>query len=106
MEFLPESSSSLSHDDYNLISLCILQTAANNTTGALAGEIIALVQQKTGFDPEPINEVFMTLAGAGVIERSLTDATAGVVLTAVGQTLLDNYDTLMPMQGDQSSTPD
>ncbi len=81
--------------DFHTLAKASLEAVANNSTGALGGQIIADVQAATGYEPAAVAAVFMELGDQGVVERSLTDPRAGVVLTQAGQHVYQNYDQLM-----------
>jgi hypothetical protein len=82
-------------EDFHALTKAMLEAVANNSTGALGGQIIAAVQASTGYEPAAVAAVFMELGNQGVVERSFTDPMAGVVLTQAGQRVYQNYDHLM-----------
>lgn len=91
----PQSRKVETPQDFHEIAKATLDAVANNESGALGGEIITEVQQKTGYEPAAVAAVFMELGEQGVVERSLTNLQAGVVLTEQGQVLRQNYDQLV-----------
>jgi len=81
--------------DYNSIAKAALDIVAANMNGALGSQIIADVQALTGYEPTAVAAVFMELAEQGIVERSISDPQAGVVLSEQGQIFHQNFDQLM-----------
>ena len=85
-----------SPNDFKEIARSMLGAVATNQTGALGGEIIASVQEATGYEPAAVAAVFAEMGDQGVLERSMTNPRAGVVLTEAGQAFFERFDDLMP----------
>ena len=96
MEQAPGPRKAESPNDFQEIARSVLGAVATNQTGALGGEIIASAQEATGYEPAAVTAVFAAMGDQGVIERSIANPRAGVVLTEVGRALLERFDELVP----------
>ena len=96
MEQAPQPRKAESPNDFKAIARSLLGAVSTNETGALGGDLIAAVQAETGYEPAAVAAVFAEMGDQGVIERSMTNPRAGVVLTESGQVFFERFDELMP----------
>lgn len=92
----PEPRKAETPNDFKAIARSVLEAVSGNQTGALGGEIITGVHEVTGYEPAAVAAVFAEMGDQGVIERSMTNPAAGVVLTERGQVFFERFDELMP----------